>query len=107
MDNTALIKCILLEEADDDEAMFLWYLEQEKRNGHDPLFSSRSAEGYYEILINGYLRNNENKFREFFRLNRRQFDFILNIIKDDLTLNPTFFVRKPISAGEKLAVTLR
>jgi len=71
MDNTELTRFILLEEADDNEVMFLWYLEQEKRNDHDPLFSFRSTEGYYEILINGHLRNNENKFREFFRLNRR------------------------------------
>jgi hypothetical protein len=37
---------------------------EEKRKGHDQLFTKRSTEGYYEILINGHLKNNEIKFRE-------------------------------------------
>jgi len=89
---------ILLEEEDDDDDVLLWsLLSEEKRKDHDPLFTNRSTEGYHEILINGHLKNNEIKFREFFRINRNQFDFILNLIRDDLTLNPTVFIRKPIS----------
>lgn len=64
-------------------------------------------EGYHEILINGHLKNYEIKLREFFRINRIQFNFILNLIRDDLALNPTFFIRKPISPQEKLTVTFR
>jgi len=56
----------------------------------DPLFTNRITEGYHEILINGHLKNNEIKFRNFFRINRNQFDFILNLIRDDLILNPCF-----------------
>lgn len=105
--DTETIKVLLLEEEDDDEILLNWYWSKEKRKDHDPLFKSRSSEGYQEILINGHLKNNEIKFREFFRLNRRQIEFILNLIRDDLTLNSTFFIRKPISPEEKLAVTLR
>jgi len=101
-----IFNILLLEEEEDDEILH-WYLSEEKRKPHDPLFTKRSTEGYHEILINGHLKNNEIKFRAFFRLNRNQFDFILNLIRDDLILNPTFFIRKPISPEEKLAVTLR
>ncbi|KAF0715451.1 protein ANTAGONIST OF LIKE HETEROCHROMATIN PROTEIN 1-like [Aphis craccivora] len=101
-----ILKILLQEEEEDDEILLL-HLSEEKRKQHDPLFTKRSTEGYHEILINGHLKNNEIKFREFFRLNRNQFDFILNLVTDDLTLNPTFFIRKPISPEEKLAVTLR
>ncbi|VVC32330.1 Hypothetical protein CINCED_3A016428 [Cinara cedri] len=69
-DDVNILK-ILFEEEDDDDVLVL-YLSEEKRKGHDQLFTKRSTEGYYEILINGYLKNNEIKFREFFRINRNQ-----------------------------------
>jgi len=61
-----ILKKYLIEEKDDDEIL-LWYLSEEKRKQHDPLFTKRSAESYHEILINGQLKNNEIRFREFFR----------------------------------------
>ncbi|VVC43559.1 Hypothetical protein CINCED_3A017743 [Cinara cedri] len=86
-DDVNILK-ILFEEEDDDDVLLL-YLSEEKRKGHDQ-------------LINGHLKNNEIKFREFFRINRNQFDFILNLIRDDLALNPTFFIRKPITSSSTL-----
>ncbi|VVC26605.1 Hypothetical protein CINCED_3A019262 [Cinara cedri] len=62
---------ILFEEGDDDDVLLL-YLSEEERKGRDQLFTKRSTEGYYEILINGHLKNNEIEFREFFRTNRNQ-----------------------------------
>jgi len=100
------LKILLIEKNDDDDVL-LWYLSEDKIKDHDPLFTKRSTEGYHEMLINGRLKNNQIKFSEFFRINRNQFDFVLNLIRDDLALNPTFFIRKPISPEEKLAVTLR
>ena len=41
------------------------------------MFNKRKEEGYFNILINSYLTNDEDKFREFFRLNPAQFDFVL------------------------------
>jgi len=77
---------ILLEE-DDDVDVLLWsLLSEEKRKDHCLLFTNRSTEGYHETLINGHLKNNEIKFRVSFN----QFDLILNLIRDDLTLNPCF-----------------
>jgi hypothetical protein len=94
---------ILFEEEYDDDVLLL-YFSEEKRKGHDQLFTKRSTVGYYEILINGHLKNNEIKFREFFRINRNQFDFILNLIRYDLVLNPTFFIRKPITPEEPAVI---
>jgi len=88
-DDQNILKILLVEKDDDD--VLLWsLLSEEKRKDHDTLFTNRSTEGHHEILINGHLKNIEIKFREFFRINRNQFDFILNLIRDDLTLNPTF-----------------
>ncbi|KAL4104313.1 hypothetical protein QTP88_019614 [Uroleucon formosanum] len=61
----------------------------------------------FKKLIEGHLFNNEVKFREFFRVNREQFNFILSLVKDDLTKEPTMRVPVPISPDEKLAITLR
>jgi hypothetical protein len=93
------LKIILLEEEDDE--ILLWYLSGKKRKEHNPLFTNRSTEVYREILINGHINNNEIKFRECFRINRDQLNFILYVIRDDLTLNSMFFVRDPMS-DEKL-----
>ncbi|VVC25516.1 Hypothetical protein CINCED_3A007531 [Cinara cedri] len=68
-DDVNILK-ILFEEEDDDDVLLL-YLSVEKRNGHGQLFTKRSTEGYYEILINGNLKNNEIKFREFFSINSK------------------------------------
>jgi len=107
MDNNQLIQWFLLEESDDDD-IYLQYLANPKpKLRPNPLFKTRREEGYHQILINGHFRLDKKKFREFFRLNRDQFNYILSLIEGDLTTTPTTFVPKPISAEEKLALTLR
>ncbi|VVC34006.1 Hypothetical protein CINCED_3A003839 [Cinara cedri] len=69
-DDVNILKILFEEEYDDDVSLL--YLSEEKRKGRDQLFTKRSTEGYYGILINGHLNNNEIKFREFFRINRNQ-----------------------------------
>jgi len=71
------------------------------------LFKTREKEGFFKVLINSHLRENKNKFREFFRLNYDQFHFILALVKDDITLPASNRIKNPISPDEKLAVTLR
>lgn len=68
-DNVNMLK-ILFEEEDDNDVL-LWYLSWKTE-----------SESYHEILVNGHLKNNEKKCREFFRINRNRFDFILNSIRD-------------------------
>jgi hypothetical protein len=46
-------------------------------------------------------------FRKLFRLNWYQFNYILNLVKEDIKTNPNIRIRKLITAAEKLAVTPR
>jgi len=41
----------------------------------DEMFKLRDSEGFYEVLINRHLKNNDIKFRKFFLINYQQFDF--------------------------------
>jgi len=94
----------LLEEEEEEEIM---YTSNAYRKPISNLFKTREKEGFFKVLINSHLRENKNKFREFFRLNYDQFHFILALIKDDLTLPASNRIKNPISPDEKLAVTLR
>lgn len=105
MDEEELMYLILLEE-EEDEQLLQYSLLQERRATHD-IFKQRKQEGYFNLLINGHLREDENKFREFFRLNPQQFDFVLSLIQDYIQKSGTNFVQVPITAEEKLALTLR
>lgn len=48
------------------------------------------------------MKNNEINFMEFFRTNCGHFSVILNLLRNDLTVNSTFFIRKPILPERKL-----
>lgn len=48
-----------------------------------------------------------SNFENFFRISRQQFDFLLSLVELELTKLPSRRVKDPISAAEKLAVTLR
>lgn len=71
------------------------------------MYKRRNEEGTFVNLITKYLIDDEDKFQRFFRLNRNQFNFVLSAIIGKINKKPSVFVRKPISAEEKLAVTLR
>lgn len=78
-----------------------------KRKSIDSLFLNRESEGYFNILINRHLFENDIKFREFFRINHEEFNFLLSLIEVELTKLPSMRVKDPISAAEKLAITIR
>lgn len=105
MDNNDLLKLVLLEEEEDEEQILFHHVFL-KRRGIKKMFLKRTEEGYFRLLIN-HLKEDEIKFREFFRLNSEQFDFVLALIQNDLTKPGTNVVPCPITAEEKLAVTLR
>jgi len=48
------------------------------------MFKLQDSEGFYEVLINRHLKNNDIKFRKFFLINYQQFDFLLSLIKNQL-----------------------
>ncbi|CAH1969783.1 unnamed protein product [Acanthoscelides obtectus] len=76
MNNSDLLSVILLEEEEEDEWLQLKLLEKQRCEKHD-IFQKRTEEGFFSLLINGHLKEDEKKFREFFRLNPEQFDFVV------------------------------
>ena len=66
------------------------------------LYSTREHEGFQNILIKRHLMNDQSLFRKFFRLNIAQFNFILSIIKDDISSQSCGRVKVSITADEKL-----
>lgn len=97
---------LLLLEDDEDEDIIVQLL-SEKRASISRIYKTRPEEGYFNILIRTHLTADEEKFRQFFRLNQNQFNFVLKLVDGDLTKPYTHFVKIPISPQEKLAVTLR
>jgi hypothetical protein len=106
VNNNKIILDLLEEEEEEDQLLFS-YLLPNKRKSTNILFKNREFEGFFEILINRHLLENETKFREFFRINYEQFNFILSLVEFELTKEPSNRVKNPISAAEKLAITLR
>ena len=71
------------------------------------MFELRNEEGMYKKLIVNHLREDLKKFAEFFRLSLEQFDFLVELIKDDMSKKSWGVKLYPITPKEKLAITLR
>lgn len=97
---------LLLQEIDEEQSIINRVVFKKSNKAH-VMFLARKTEGVFSILIEKHLWRDESKFREFFRLSWDQFTYVLNIIENDITTSPSIKVPKPISAAEKLAVTLR
>ncbi|CAH1982694.1 unnamed protein product [Acanthoscelides obtectus] len=81
------------------------FLEHCKRRKHE-LFVKRNKEGCFNLLLNQFC-NNDTKFIEYFRVSKEQFTRVLKLIENDITRQPSKRYRNPISAAEKLGVTVR
>jgi len=55
----------------------------------DNIFKSRESAGFFEILINRHLKNNHVKFCEYFRINYAQSNFLLSLVEEKLTVQPS------------------
>lgn len=99
----------LMKEIMDNEAEEDYILEKHLkfRKDVDPVYKYRRNEGAFRILIDSHLVDNEEKFQRYFRLSRERFSFVLNFIQKDLTTPAYNRVKEPITAAEKLALTLR
>lgn len=95
-----LVERLIQDEEEDDEIMLLL---TSKRNEIDSLYTSRVDEGSYQILIKRHLDLKEQKFRQYCRLNKSEFKFVLSLIKKDI--QP--MKKGSITADEKLFLTLR
>lgn len=105
--NNNNIICELLLRDEEMENELLMNIIPKKRKPFNSLFSTRNSEGFFKNLIGEHLINDDEKFREFLRLNRKQFNFILSLVQEEITKKPTLRVPEPISPEEKLALTLR
>jgi hypothetical protein len=100
-----ILNLLLLQEVDEEQTIINRVVFK-KHKAHE-MFLARKTEGVFSILIEKHLWRDESKFREFFRLSWDQFTYVLNIIENDITSSPSIKFPKPITAAEKLAVTLR
>lgn len=99
------LKLLLAEEIEEEQLVMDMY--GKKRAQTHYIFNLRSEEGMYNKLIVQHLREDPKKFSEFFRLFSDQFDFLVELVKDDLSKQSTNFRLYPITPEEKIAVTLR
>lgn len=98
---------LLLEEEEEDGNILESLMLKKKRKSTKPMFILKEQEGFFQKLIKGHLINDEKLFREFFRLNLKQFNFVLSLVKNDNSSKPYNRVQQPITPEEKLALTLR
>ncbi|CAH2011876.1 unnamed protein product [Acanthoscelides obtectus] len=91
---------------DRDEEIILREL-AESRKEVSAVFQKRMNEGIYNTLIKRHLRDEEEKFQSYFRLTRERFSFVLSLVEEDITTSSYNRVKEPITAAEKLALTLR
>lgn len=78
-----LITFLLLEEDDDEDMLLSTYRNRNKKVNE--LFSSRKAEGAYNLTVQQRLFENNTKFLEYFRLSRELFEIVLSFIRADIT----------------------
>ena len=85
-----------------DSNLCLKYANRRRRWMHQ-LWESRTDGEYFKLCK--ILREFPDKFREYYRMDIKTFDYILDSVKDDLQGYSNF--RKCIEAEEKLTVALR
>lgn len=105
MDN--LIMYLLLEEEEDEEILLQLVKLKNSNAPVNLIFKQRRDEGCYTTLINRHLQQDDVKFREYFRFNKAQFNFLIDLIKNDIKTEPYNRVQYPITAEEQLAIVLR
>lgn len=91
---------------------YLWYIKSKskcrsiKRN-INRMIAHRTQEGAYCVLIERYLLEDEERFRSYFRPSLSEFDYVLSEINIDVKAHKTNFNQHPVSAKQKLCITLR
>lgn len=97
----------LLDDEDDDATVDLLLLIPFKRKSTREMILNREKEGTFNMLIKKYLLSEEDEFMKYFRVSRNLFHTILDHISADITSEPSNRTPMPISAEQKLCVTLR
>lgn len=107
MNQSNVAKILLLNDNDEDEFLDIIRLLPSKRKSTRAMILNRESEGAFNLLIKKYLMTEEDSFVKFFRITSHLFYKILNEISSDVTSLPYNRNPKPISAEQKLCLTLR
>lgn len=99
MTTKVLVK--LLEEEEDDDLLLCYMLQKKQRRSTSSIFKTRREEEFFCLLIKNHLSLEEDKFRSYFRSNKKQFDYVLSLIDKDVQ------TKGDITPQEKLSLTLR
>lgn len=104
-----LYNCDVTEFEDDLDFLVatLYQEEIKKRNTPHAMYKQRNAEGAYNVLVERHLLDDDTKFQRYFRLTPHLFHRVLSKIEPELKKEPTTWVQKPITARQKLCITLR
>lgn len=103
-----LTKLLLFEDDDEEEQILgMLFLLPHKRKNTREMISNRNKEGVYNLLIKKYLFTEEDQFVKYFRVSTTLFYSILNQISPDITSPPCNRTPHPISAEQKLCISLR
>ncbi|KAE9538144.1 hypothetical protein AGLY_006116 [Aphis glycines] len=98
--NNNNILILLMMDDDDDKVSSFSYLTSKKRKTTNVIFKNHKSE-CFKILINRHLINNQVKFRQYFRINYEQFNFLLLLVEEKLSVEPTNRVKNPILPTKK------
>lgn len=109
MNNDEIVQMFLLDD-DSEELELLELIEVfllAKRRKTCEKILNRDQEGAYNVLIEKYLITDEDRFVRYFRISITLYNEILNRIRNDITTQPCNRIPNPISAEQKLCITLR
>lgn len=104
-----LIEFFLLHDDEEEEMTLelLLFMSMHKRKKTHEMIVNREKEGAFCLLVQKYLLTEEDKFVKYFRVSSNLFYMILEHISCDLVSKPCNRNPNPISAEQKLCLTLR
>lgn len=105
MNISAEVLNLLLDDSEEIEA--LENLRQLNSRKVFKLFLDRPKFGFYHNLVNEYMFDEETRFLKYFHITKHIFDQILACIRNDIETKPCNRHPNPISAEDKLLLTLR
>lgn len=101
-----IAKYLLIDDDEEDILELLALMPNKRKKTHEMILN-RDSEGAFNILIKKYLLTTEDLFVKYFRVTPYLFYMILENISAEITTTPCNRNPNPISAEQKLCLTLR